>query len=402
VGASIGNMSMCDIPESVRSIANVFCSTTLRKGCTKLPCVLVYKSTVAEQHKIYLSNGRKDINIQTTKADSNNAYKIECVLSPALELFMYGPPYPSLMTNGYAIITKELYSDVLSQYFRSPSSTWGLSLNGESIRYYQWAGTKSLLTLFDITQGYDRDLYDVISDAYLPRDQHYFMGNNRVSLESVMLDKRQAPSYVTAPIFWMNSNCQAPSNRSGYMKELMLHIPVDAWGNCGRNKGPELPPEIAKIQGNTDSNFYKGSWTASKKAMIKHYKFTVAMENSIEHDYVTEKLWHPLAAGSVPLFYGARNVDDWLPCHNCIIDLRQFANQKEAAEYIKTVSENETLYAEYHKWRKEPIRPSFAKILKYFERANRYSLESMICAMAHSENSPRKRFEILNDIGPLF
>jgi len=44
--------------------------------------------------------------------------------------------------------------------------------------------------------------------------------------------------------------------------------------------------------------------------MIKHYKFTVAIEKSIQHDYATGKLWQPLAADSVPLYYGGPNIDD--------------------------------------------------------------------------------------------
>jgi hypothetical protein len=356
-----------------------------------------------DQHDIYPSSGQKNIKTQTGQADSGNATQIECVTSPALELFMHGPPYPSLITNGFAPVTKELYGDIISQYFRSPESVWGLSLNGESIRNYPWSGTESLLALFDITQGYDRNLYDMIVNEYLPSDRSNFMINSRTSFHSAMHDKKRIPSYVTAPIFWMNANCYTASKRTEYMKQLMLYIPVDAWGKCGRNKGPELPPEIAKIHGAPHTaDHYSGNWPGSKKAMIKHYKFTVAIENSIAHDYVTEKLWQPLAAGSVPLYYGAPNIEEWLPCHNCIIDLRQFASEKEAAEYIKTVSENETLYAEYHQWRKEPLRPSFQKIIDYFERADRYTLNSVICAMAHSKNPLWKRYEILNDIGPIF
>jgi hypothetical protein len=53
-----------------------------------------------------------------------------------------------------------------------------------------------------------------------------------------------------------------------------------------------------------------GIWKLSKKGMVKHYKFTVAIENSIKHEYATGKLWQPLAAGSVPLYYGGPNIDD--------------------------------------------------------------------------------------------
>ena len=69
------------------------------------------------------------------------------------------------------------------------------------------------------------------------------------------------------------------------MKALMSFLPVDSWGNCGRNKGPELPPEIAKIQKTgLNVSHYQGSWMMAKKALIKNYKFTVAIENSFEYD----------------------------------------------------------------------------------------------------------------------
>lgn len=38
------------------------------------------------------------------------------------------------------------------------------------------------------------------------------------------------------------------------------------------------------------------------------YKFTLAMENAICDDYVTEKLWRPLRLGSVPIVFGSPKV----------------------------------------------------------------------------------------------
>jgi len=38
------------------------------------------------------------------------------------------------------------------------------------------------------------------------------------------------------------------------------------------------------------------------------YKFTLAIENYVCDDYVTEKLWRPLRLGSVPIVFGAPNV----------------------------------------------------------------------------------------------
>lgn len=38
------------------------------------------------------------------------------------------------------------------------------------------------------------------------------------------------------------------------------------------------------------------------------YKFTLAMENAICDDYMTEKLWRPLRLGSVPIVFGSPKV----------------------------------------------------------------------------------------------
>ena len=193
------------------------------------------------------------------------------------------------------------------------------------------------------------------------------------------------------------------SNRTKYVQDLRTHIGVDSWGKCLRNKGPDLPPEIAKIHGgSTNESHYKGKWVDSKKAMSQRYLFTIAMENSNTYDYVTEKLWHPLAAGSVPIYDGAPNVDDWLPCHHCIIDVRKFPSARVLADYLKVLEKNMTLYGEYHQWRNEPVRESFLSLLNYFDRASAYSVDSVTCAMAHSEQPRLTRYRILETIGPVF
>ena len=400
----VDNGTLCVIPDQVRPIAEAFCKTVLKSPCPKLPCALVRVSSQTDGIIKAQTNGRiADYKGPIWKPNTDPAELVECTMSPALELFMQGPPYPSLLMYGYPPVLKELFADVLTRSFRSAESVWTLSLDGESISYYPWSGNTSILSLFDMTRGYDRHLYDVISPAYLPRDQHFLLNISRVSFEAALAPKKQIPSYVTSPILWISSNCHAPSNRTGYMKEFMSLTPVDAWGSCEKNKGPNLPPEIAKIQrSGATENHYKGNWVGAKKEMMKYYHFTVAFENSFDNDYVTEKLWQPLAAGSVPLYYGPPNVEEWLPCSNCIIDLRRFSSIREAVDYVKTIASNATRYAEFHRWREQPVLPKFQRILDYFQRAEAYNLESMTCAMAHSTNPKLTRFNILEEIGPVF
>ena len=46
----------------------------------------------------------------------------------------------------------------------------------------------------------------------------------------------------------------------------------------------------------------------SKLNLYRKYKFVIAFENAIEEDYVTEKFYDPLLAGSVPVYLGAPSI----------------------------------------------------------------------------------------------
>ncbi len=39
--------------------------------------------------------------------------------------------------------------------------------------------------------------------------------------------------------------------------------------------------------------------------VLAQYKFTIAMENAVCTDYVTEKFWRPFQLGTVPIVYGS-------------------------------------------------------------------------------------------------
>jgi hypothetical protein len=49
------------------------------------------------------------------------------------------------------------------------------------------------------------------------------------------------------------------------------------------------------------------------------YKFCVAMENSIQLDYISEKVWDALTAGCVPIYMGSSRARYTVPDPNSII-----------------------------------------------------------------------------------
>src|SRR5690606_30231369 len=81
-------------------------------------------------------------------------------------------------------------------------------------------------------------------------------------------------------------------------------------------------------------------------------------ENSIEEDYCTEKLFIPLMAGSIPVYYGAPNYQQLLPCDNCVINARNMTPEELAANLIK-IDKNVHVYNSYLEWKFHPLQPSY-------------------------------------------
>jgi len=75
------------------------------------------------------------------------------------------------------------------------------------------------------------------------------------------------------------------------------------------------------------------------------------MENSIEQDYVTEKVYHSFQAGCVPIYLGAPNVNDYIPDANAIINYAQLGTPKSLLAELERLAANETAYQEKLAWK---------------------------------------------------
>eukprot|EP01102_Stenamoeba_stenopodia_P000766 TRINITY_DN10718_c0_g1_i1.p1 TRINITY_DN10718_c0_g1~~TRINITY_DN10718_c0_g1_i1.p1 ORF type:complete len:549 (+),score=163.66 TRINITY_DN10718_c0_g1_i1:156-1802(+) len=143
---------------------------------------------------------------------------------------------------------------------------------------------------------------------------------------------REPPSPKTAKALasMFISNCGSRNNREGYYKELMKYIQVDSYGRCVHN--------------------VEGTNWPDKLDVIKNYKFYLAFENSNTPDYVTEKVYHGLRAGTVPIYMGAPNVDTFVP-PNSIIKVDDFKSPKELADYLMELDKDDEKYNKYLEWK---------------------------------------------------
>jgi hypothetical protein len=211
---------------------------------------------------------------------------------------------------------------------KKPRGQIWVAMSKESSTNFPQLDDPAFMQRFDYTMTYRMD-----SDFPFP----YF--------ESGMLPelvRAPQPKDATAPAVFFSSSAFNQSRRYGYTLALMQRMEVHSYGKCLRNR--TLPHDEG---------------AATKLATIAHYKFTLAFENSIAHDYVTEKFFEPLRVGSVPVYLGAPNVDDLAPGDRCYINARRFRSPWRLAQYLLWLDANPDEYDTYLAWKQRGLRPRF-------------------------------------------
>lgn len=137
--------------------------------------------------------------------------------------------------------------------------------------------------------------------------------------------------HITPVSAWVSSTWDR-CRRDDYLRALMAHIPVDSYGKVAHNA--DLVNDVGP---------------QSKLATVGSYRFTVAFENSMAPHYVTEKLFQPLAMGSVPIYRGAPDVENFLPSPHCCINADDFDGPEHLAHFLLSMTDEQ--YMTYHAWR---------------------------------------------------
>ena len=187
---------------------------------------------------------------------------------------------------------------------------------------------------FDLTIGYWRE-----ASVWTT----YFGALRPARLLSPPMEKTEP-----APAAYFQSSAVDRSGRITLVRELMKRMRVDSYGRVLNTRALAQPD--------------KGRPT--KLAAIARHKFTLAFENTITRDYVTEKFFDPLIAGSVPVYLGAPNVVDYTPGEDCFINAADFDGPASLANYLNALGEDEAAYGKYLAWKARPLRPQFLLMLE--------------------------------------
>ena len=136
---------------------------------------------------------------------------------------------------------------------------------------------------FDLISKYDIEFsYRKTSDVFTP----YFKFPKFNLLKPVPKWNERHSAVV-----FVANNCNTNSYRELLVTLLQEYVQVDSVSECLHNK--DWPQDIPK---------------SDKIGLLEHYKVYIAAENSIEKDYVTEKVYDGLVAGAVPIHLMLRNI----------------------------------------------------------------------------------------------
>ncbi len=215
---------------------------------------------------------------------------------------------------------------------KRPGQIW-VGWSTECEQHYPQYEDPAISSLFDLRMGYYRH-YDIFTPYVYPRYEKFLR-----CCDGMQSKSGNMAMFISSPFNL--------SGRIDYLRDLMQYFPIDSYGRQMNNS--RLPRDFGP---------------PSKKNMLSHYKFTVSFENSIGPDYVTEKFYEPLIMGSVPVYLGAPNVDDYAPGEHCFINVRDYESPKILSEYLTYLLHDEDAYNAYFAWKHKPYKVGFQQLLR--------------------------------------
>jgi len=145
------------------------------------------------------------------------------------------------------------------------------------------------------------------------------------------------------------------SRRTQFVRDLQAidRGLVDAYGGCAQNTP------------------WPTGFKRDKHHVMSNHKFCIAIDNSVDDDYVTEKLWDCLAAGAVPIYRGAHNADKYLPHgRQSAIFIDDFSSVKDLAKHLQKVGSDKALWESYRRWTREAPSPEWTALMKVVDMRN--------------------------------
>ncbi len=149
---------------------------------------------------------------------------------------------------------------------------------------------------------------------------------------NIVEKNRLISEQAVAPVGYFEWDCDVATERDDFVAELMKHVRVDAHGHCLNNQ--------KKVLNEDSKDLYE---------VMGRYKFVLVFEKAVCRDYIGRRLWQALHVGAVPIYFGAENVDAWMPNPMSVIKLAEIKNPKSLADYLILLHKDESMYSGFLK-----------------------------------------------------
>jgi hypothetical protein len=104
---------------------------------------------------------------------------------------------------------------------------------------------------------------------------------------------------------------------------------IDIYGTYWVNNGTNIKGEV---------------W--NKHIGLDEYKFSIACENTIQKNYISEKFWDVILTDAVPIYLGCSNISELIP-DGCYISLNNMSMEEMVDKIKSVVSDESDLYSQY-------------------------------------------------------
>ena len=147
-----------------------------------------------------------------------------------------------------------------------------------------------------------------------------------VNFDADLAEYRKFPKSRFCIFLFSNPN---PKTRIEFCKKLMAYKKVDCPGKVLNNM-PHLPyNKIKKLLG-----------------FSKHYKFSIAFENTSAINYTTERVSRAFAVGSIPIYWGNPKIAEFFN-PEAFINCHDYDNFDKVIQRVIEVDNDDVLYQKY-------------------------------------------------------
>jgi len=130
---------------------------------------------------------------------------------------------------------------------------------------------------------------------------------------------------------------------------------------------------------------------------LSRYLFYFVAEEVDCPGHITEKLWLPLLRGSIPIYFGTKTVDDYLPCPNkdCVLRVKDFNSVDELVDRMKAIASDPQLYASLTEWRRQVPSLWPEKFRQGVARSSR-DIQGIVCDIMRDGDDADRRGSVSN------